>query len=207
MDTNNQRLELDDVAGGPLKRGLFSLIKRPLERAFLIDQLNAFYASIDDADNTASFIRNALERLDVNYAIADADLARIPESGPLVVVANHPFGAVEGLVLASLMLSARQDVKILANSVLQRIDRLQDLLIPVDPFKSATARQANISGMKAAIRWLRRRGALIVFPAGEVSHLDLRQRSVVDPVWSPTVARLIRLTRSDALPVYFGGSN
>ena len=135
------------------------------------------------------------------------DLARIPAQGPVVVVANHPFGGVEGIILPSLLGKVRRDVKILANYLLQPVTELQDLFIYVDPFGTNHSTKANLASLREAMVWLKQGGLLGIFPAGEVSHLTWPKLEITDPVWSRTVARLIRKSRADAVPVFFAGQN
>jgi putative hemolysin len=98
-------------------------------------------------------------------------------------------------------------VKILANQFLAAIPDARQYCIFVDPFGGDSAVRGNHSGLKSSIAWLRQGGLLAVFPAGEVAHLDLKERAVIDPEWNGNVARLIRLTGATALPIYFVGAN
>src|SRR5207244_521579 len=79
--------------------------------------------------------------------------------------------------------------------------------IPIDPFGGPQAKRANAAGIRKAVRWLEGGGALLIFPAGEVSHLNLRTFSISDPPWSATAARLIRMSGAPVVPMYFGGAN
>ena len=102
------------------------------------------------ADRFARF----LEDLGVSWNCAAEDMARIPRSGAVVVVANHPFGLVEGAILGVLLQRVRPDVKFLANSLLAGIQGLEDCLIPVDPFGGAA--KANWRGLRRASHGSRR---------------------------------------------------
>jgi len=132
---------------------------------------------------------------------------RIPESGPLIVVANHPFGGIETTVLLETMLSVRKDVKFLANHLLEKIPSTRDRCIYVDPFEGKEAWRKNVSGLREALSWVRGGNALCVFPAGAVSHLQLSRAEISDPEWSATIGRLVRLSQADVLPVCFHGRN
>jgi putative hemolysin len=125
----------------------------------------------------------------------------------VVVVANHPFGAIEGMILAHVLFQGRADVKVLANYLLAQVPHAQEFCIFVDPFDTPGSAQANISGLKQALTWLKQGHVLVVFPAGEVSHLNLRQGQVLDPAWNDNVARLIRRSEAAVLPAYIHGSN
>jgi putative hemolysin len=101
----------------------------------------------------------------------------------------------------------RPDVKLMANFLLERIPDLRDFFIFVDPFGRPDSAKANIKPLKETMAWLRGGGMLGVFPAGEVSHMNMRKGGVVDPPWSTTIARIIKKTETPVLPVYFVGTN
>lgn len=145
--------------------------------------------------------------MSVRTDVSDGDVARIPSRGPLVVVANHPFGLLEALVIERVLARVRPDVKILANSLLAVIPELQERLILVEPFESREAKRANTKPVRQVLEWLRDGHAMLCFPAGEVSHLDLRQRAITDPQWNDNIVRFARNTRSAVLPVFVTGGN
>jgi len=148
-----------------------------------------------------------LAEMKVKLAVQPADLERIPVKGPLVAVANHPFGMLDGVALAVLLSRVRPDVKILANSLLEGIPELHERCIFVDPFNTPSSADKNLKPLKQAMEWLRQGGALAVFPAGEVSQWNVREAQVTDPAWSTLAARLVRKTGAHALPIYFRGRN
>jgi putative hemolysin len=148
-----------------------------------------------------------LTEMKVKLDVQPSDLNRIPVKGPLVAVANHPFGVLDGVALAVLLLRVRPDVKILTNSLLESIPELREHCIFVDPFHTASSADKNVKPLKQALAWLRQGGALAVFPAGEVSQWNVRQAQVTDPDWNTVAARLVRKTGASALPVYFRGRN
>ena len=143
----------------------------------------------------------------LSYELSDEDRARIPKTGPVVVVANHPFGGLEGVVLDSILLSVRSDFRIMANSLLGRIPELRDHFILVNPFGSASARAENIRPLLECRRLLNDGGMLAVFPAGEVSSIDLKTGRVRDPAWSKTIASLVRRSKATVVPMFFSGHN
>lgn len=199
--------ELDINFHNPIRQAAFSILKQPLEKLLKLDAINRYYSKAQCPESHCQFIDRALELLNVSYNISDEDRAKIPEKGPAIVVANHPFGAIEGLVLASLLTSIRQDTKLMANYLLYRINEIQPLIIPVDPFGSANSKRRNSPPLREAVNWLKDGGILGIFPAGEVSHLKIRRRQVIDPDWSFTVAKLIRKTNAPVVPVFFEGRN
>jgi putative hemolysin len=148
-----------------------------------------------------------LAEMKITLDVPSADLDRIPVKGPLVVVANHPFGVLDGAALAVLVSRVRPDVKILANSVLESVPELREHCIFVDPFRTPSSTSKNVKPFKHALEWVHRGGALAVFPSGEVSQWNVREAQVTDPAWNTLAARLISETGASALPVFFGGRN
>jgi len=148
-----------------------------------------------------------LAEMKVKLDVQPADLEHIPIKGPLVAVANHPFGVLDGAALAVLLSRVRPDVKILTNSLLEGIPELHEHCIFVDPFRTPSSTDKNVKPLKQALAWLREGGALAVFPAGEVSQWNVREAQVTDSAWNTVAARLVRKTGASALPVYFCGRN
>ena len=201
---------LDIKGHGPAKR-LLSLVRRPLEKLVGLDELNDLYHQVRHCTGTNAshdhFLENVLRRLHTRAKLSPDDLANIPATGPLVVVANHPFGAIEGILLASLLKSVRSDVKVMANYLLDRVPELRDLFIFVDPFGGPHALQKNVRGIRESLKWLDRGGVLVIFPAGTVSHLDVRRREITDPEWSDSIGSIVRRSEASVVPVFFEGSN
>ncbi|MFO1030969.1 MAG: GNAT family N-acyltransferase [Planctomycetota bacterium] len=136
-------------------------------------------------------------RLDLD--LPDGDLERVPQQGPVLVAAEHPTGAMEGVVLLSLLLRRRPDVKVLGNRWLARLPALADLVIPVDVFG-----EANPSALRAAVRHLRAGGLLLGFPAGEVARGRWFRRRPREGRWQKAFAGLQRLTDAPVVPVHVG---
>lgn len=148
-----------------------------------------------------AFVDKVLEHFDFSYSVRHNELERIPVSGALVVAANHPIGSLDGLALLSLLGGVRKDVKVVANDLLMAIDPLRPLLMPVDAMQGCTARE-NIRAIEAH---LAAGGALVIFPAGEVSRLS--PRGVRDGRWRTGFLRMARRARADVLPVHIDGRN
>ncbi|MGY6037614.1 lysophospholipid acyltransferase family protein [Aeromonas sp. AE23HZ002T15] len=147
------------------------------------------------------FIEQALAQLDFDYRVSEAELENIPASGRVILVANHPIGSLDGLSLLRLIGRIRPDVKIVANRLLAQIAPLRPLLLPVDNLGGKTDRQAIL----AMGEHLAQGGALIIFPAGEVSRLG--PKGVKDGPWQGGFIKLARRTMSPLVPVHLGGRN
>lgn len=183
------------------------LWRGPLERLLAVDRLKKVYAPLCDLTDPARFCEEGLAGLGVRYEISDADLARVPAEGPAVLVANHPFGGVEGLVLGALLTRRRADVRIMANYLLAVFEPLRELFLFVDPFGGPEAAAASRAGLREAIRWVDGGGLLAIFPAGEVASLRLRGLRVTDPPWNDTASRILLRGKATAVPAFFAGNN
>lgn len=149
------------------------------------------------------FVERALDHLGVRYRVAHTDREHIPAEGRLIVVANHPLGAIDALALLHLVGTVRRDVRILANEVLLGLDPLRPLLLPLDVFSAGAGRTGM--GLRAAYRALEQEQALILFPAGEVSRL--RPSGVRDRAWSDGFLRMARRSGAAVLPVHIAAHN
>jgi len=188
--------------GSPLR-----YLEGPLNRLLGIDRFEQLYRNVTGDDGVDAFLDRLLRLLGVEIYSDDPELRRIPARGPILVVANHPFGALEGVVLPALLRRLRPDVRVLGNYLLGRMPEMREILIAVDPFGGEGATRHNQGPMRQALRWLRAGGLLLVFPAGEVSHLSLRQRAVIDPVWNEGIGRLARLSGARVVPIFVEGHN
>ena len=172
-----------------------------------LSQLDTYYRERNKNMSTLEFLRYTLSSLGVEYSIDSGDFGNIPKHGPSIVVANHPFGAIEGVLLSELLLKHRQDVKVLANEYLHRIDEISDLFIGVDVFENTSTTLANMQGIKQAINHLKSGGLLLIFPAGEVSSLQITQARITDKHWNRIIAMLVRKTSANTTPIYIEGKN
>ncbi len=191
----------------PFRQRLFDLMRGSLERFLQLDQLDRFYRAATASAGREDFLEAAMTAVGVHAELAEDDRRRIPAQGPAMVVANHPLGGVDALVLLVLFRRIRPDVKLLSNYLLQRIPEMQQYAIFVDPYGGPDAARTNLRPMKECVRWLRDGHVLIVFPSGDVSRLMLREAQVTDPPWNATVATMIRMARCPVLPVFVEGRN
>lgn len=192
-------------------RVLVKPLARFLENAFGINGVNRIYADVhaqlDDTENDEAFFMKTLRVMGVHFEVDNSDFERIPKEGSLIVIANHPFGGVDGVVLGALLKGLRKDAKLMGNYLLAEMEGIRGSIIRVDPFGGEASARANLSGMRDAIRLLRGGGCLGAFPAGEVSSLRLKNRAVVDPPWTSHIVNLALRTGANILPIYFEGCN
>ena len=172
-----------------------------------LTRLDGLYQRTRRQTSEGDFLDRALASLGVQLQLDPQRLAQVPERGPLLIVSNHPFGGVEGMALAQALRRRRPDLRILANHLLGRIPELDPLMIHIDPFGGAAATRRNRAPLRQTLAWLKEGGALLVFPAGAVSHWQFAQRAVIDPPWQPAAAWLARRSGATVLPVFVGGRN
>lgn len=153
------------------------------------------------------FVPAVLRGMNMSVEVSGEDLAQIPKTGPVLLVSNHPFGGIEGVVLMDILRRARPDFKVMANYILAAIPEMRKDFIFVNPFGSAAASRENIRPLLESVKWLREGHVIGVFPAGEVSSIDLKRRIVRDPPWSETIAALARKTGATVVPMHFCGRN
>ena len=156
-----------------------------------------------------SFWAAAIRKLALDVRYDKSALANIPKSGPLVVIANHPFGVLDGLMISWLMEKARQDFIVLTNAVLLRIPETQAYLLPVDFGGTPEAMETNLKTRAAARTHLQRGGAVVVFPAGGISTAPdrLGRKPATDAPWQLFTAQLIQRSKATVVPLFFGGQN
>lgn len=199
--------ELDTARMEGLKASVLSFLKSPIEHMLDFPRLNQLYTTASAAPDVDGFLQKVVDTLQIDERIDAADLQRIPKTGPLVVVANHPLGAIDGILLAKLLCKVRPDVKIMGNYHLARLSAIKDLFLLVDPFAREGSTTYNRRGLKQTLDHLHAGGCLGVFPAGEVAHLHWRERAVIESPWIDSVTRLIRKTGATVVPVHFSGRN
>jgi putative hemolysin len=152
-------------------------------------------------------LEGLLDEMRVALRVDTADQARIPSSGPVVVVANHPYGMLDSAILAALLTRVRPDVKVLTNFLLSDVPELERHCIFVDPFQTGRSAESNRRAVRQALSWLEHGGMLAMFPAGEISNWQMPPVQMADPQWNDTAVWLIRRSGASALPVYFCGRN
>ena len=155
-----------------------------------------------------AFWRACLNVMGVDLLTPVEELARIPATGPVVLVANHPHGLVDGMILADLIGHVRQDYRILTRSILTGIDEsAATFMIPV-PFPHEAESQRKMIEMRTrAMDHLKSGGLIALFPSGVVASSDSLLGPAVEREWNVFTAKMIRTSGATVLPVYFSGSN
>jgi putative hemolysin len=155
-----------------------------------------------------SFWGEVIARLELDVHIHAGSPAHVPQTGPLVVVANHPYGVLDGIAICWLVAQRRKDFKILINRVLCRAREMTDHVLPVDFEPTAEAMEVNLQSRRLAREHLQAGGVVIVFPSGGIATTPkLFSRQAREDPWAPLVGQLVRRTKAPVLPVFFDGQN
>lgn len=184
-----------------------ALAEKAVNRVLGFDELTRIYSKSSASKTPQEFVDRALEAMDLDIHCTKEDMGRVPKKGPAVLVANHPFGGVEGLIMAHLLLKIRPDVKIMANYLLDRVAPMRDIFIFVDPFDRSQSVESNLKPLREAISWVKGGGLLVIFPAGEVAHLRLKTGRVQESPWSRACAQIIAKTKAKVITGHFAGKN
>lgn len=188
-------------------RTIYAILERPLEGFLGITRFNAIYRELLPRNDPKRFFGEWLDCIGASWEVSPEELAKIPTTGPLCVIGNHPFGGIDGMILGSQMMALRDDFLLLGNALLGRVPGIRPMLLPVNPFGGKNAARENVRSMKEAVRHLESGGCLASFPAGEVSSYDRKRGTIADPAWSPHIARLIRQSGATVIPMWFEGRN
>ncbi len=161
----------------------------------------------DPSESADEFIDYVLERLDVRADVIHKHLLdTIPKEGPIVIVANHPLGAVEGLLLTRVLKSVRPDLRVLTNDLLRMVPEFKEVFIGVNVLNKGKEKE-NAKGIREVAKHLDDNGALLVFPAGTVSKLKLPSLSITDAPWNTMITRLARKYNAPIMPIFVEGRN
>jgi putative hemolysin len=188
------------------------LVIRSVERATGQPHLKRLYQEFQREHGTGQkkddFFAAGVKKLKLDLVYDEAKLMAAPRTGPLVVIANHPFGVLDGIVICHLMLKLRRDFRILSNSALYRVPEIYEWLLPVDFNETREALATNIKTRSEARRFVEGGGALVIFPAGGVATTPSAfARRAIDMEWKPLTARLITQGKAPVLPMFFHGQN
>lgn len=180
-----------------------------LELMFGRNKIESLYYRLKEKDfNIQTFFADALREANITVDFDAGRLAAIPNSGPLMFVANHPFGVVDGVVLCDLALRARGDLRILLNSLLCQDRQLAPFFLPIDFEETKAAQKTNIRSKQLALQHLSRDVPVLIFPSGMVSTADrFGFGRVVDGPWTTFAAKIIREANATVVPVFFHGRN
>ncbi|KXF81978.1 GNAT family N-acyltransferase [Enterovibrio coralii] len=147
------------------------------------------------------FVEQVLDYFRFSYSTSDRQRERIPNTGRVVIIANHPIGSLDGLALLKMVKEVRPDVKAIANNLLMQIEPLHSCLLPVNNMSGKTPKE----NLRKIDEWLQNEGALIIFPAGEVSRFG--PTGVKDTAWHSGFLRMASKAKAPILPIHVDGRN
>ncbi|MEM7724042.1 MAG: lysophospholipid acyltransferase family protein [Pseudomonadota bacterium] len=161
----------------------------------------------DEVRQGRDFWSVMMERYGLSLEIDGGTLDNIPKDGPVVLIANHPYGILDGLVLGHLLSEARGDFRILAHRVFRKAEDINRIILPISFDNTKEAMALNIQTRKDALRYLSEGGAIGIFPGGTVSTAAKPFGQPMDPGWRSFTARMIAKSEATVVPVFFDGHN
>ncbi len=147
------------------------------------------------------------ERYGLSLNVVGGSLDNIPKTGPLIMVANHPYGILDGLMMGHILSQVRGDFRILANSVFRKASDLDKVILPVSFDETKEAVQLNLQTRKNALAYLNQGGAIGVFPGGTVSTAAKPFAKPMDPGWRSFTAKMVAKSNATVVPAFFDGHN
>lgn len=148
-----------------------------------------------------------VERYKLELKVIGGSLESIPKTGPVVLIANHPYGILDGLMLGHILAQTRGDFRILAHQIFRKAEDLNKVILPVSFEETKEALAQNLATRKTALSYLANGGAIGVFPGGTVSTAAKPFGRPMDPMWRSFTARLIAKSEATVVPIYFDGHN
>jgi len=190
------------------KYGPFGVhIANALLNVLKIKNINELYDRYNHL-NSLDFVNAILDDLGIVLEISPTDIKRLPRQGPFIAIANHPLGAIDGLIMLKLLLTYNPESKILANFILKKIEPITDCVCAVNPFEARKDVFSSSSGIRQALKQVAEGKPLGIFPAGEVSMRQSRfYGEIIDKPWELSALKLIKKANVPAVPIYFHAKN
>ena len=185
-------------------RALIRALENVTGRFALIRRAAGYEADVAQGQ---SFWDVIVGRYGLSLDIIGGTLANIPANGPLVLIANHPYGILDGLMMGHLLQKVRGDFRILANSVFRRAEDLNKIVLPISFDETKEAVKQNLQTRSDALTYLGQGGAIGVFPGGTVSTSMRPFSRPMDPGWRNFTAKMIAKSDATVVPIYFSGTN
>lgn len=159
------------------------------------------------ASDGQAFWGQALTHMGIELRTPDAEIANIPKTGPVIIVANHPHGLVDGMILAELIGRVRTDYRILTRSLLTGVSEIEEFMIPVPFPHEEDAREQSLDMRRRAMNHLSDGGVIVLFPSGVVASSDTWFGPAIEQQWNPFTAKMIQRSGATVVPIHFPGQN
>jgi len=187
-------------------KGFFGTCVAGLAYGYLrLGKINRLFDEAADYQG-CEFADHLLKNMNISIDVAPEQLENIPKEGGFIMVSNHPFGAIEGVMLLSAVAKVRPDFKVMANFILSHIPNLKECFFAVNPFEKNPEWKSSVGGIKGSIQHVAEGKGLGVFPAGEVSRYHGHDYPE-DLPWSTSIARIIKNAGVPVIPVFWQGRN
>jgi putative hemolysin len=181
------------------------LLAVPLMKLMKIDRFNQLFEKAGSKEGL-DFIETALNELNIKIEVSQEELNRIPKRGAFIVVANHPYGALDEMILLSILTKQRPDFKLMTDPLLQTVPQLQSSFIPFT-FEEPLNKMMIVNELKSVFDYLQQGNSIGIFPAGEVSHFQANTRKIIDKEWDLNAGKFIKKAKVNVVPIYVSGSN
>ena len=185
-------------------RTLIKLMENASGRVSLIKRACGYE---DEVANGGDFWQVMVQRYGLNLDIVSGSLDNIPCDKPLIMIANHPYGILDGLMMGYILKHTRGDFRILAHKVFRRAEDLNRVILPISFDETKEAVKLNLETRKVALDYLNKGGAIGIFPGGTVSTAAKPFAHPMDPAWRSFTARLIAKSGAMVVPLFFDGAN
>lgn len=183
-------------------RAMIRLMENATGRLGLIRRAEGYEAEVERGRD---FWEVMVERYGLALEVTGGALNNLPAEGPLVVIANHPYGILDGLMLGHILSVVRGDFRILANHVFRKAEELDRIVLPINFSETRAAVQENVATRKEALRYLSEGGCIGVFPGGTVATAERPFGRPMDPGWRTFTAKMIARSNATVVPIYFDG--
>ena len=170
------------------------------------NRANQFYDKVKSY-STKQFLNAYKRKAKIKHIVSKNQLNRIPVTGSLLIIANHPTGIPDGLLILDQVLKIRNDVKIVANQMTYKVDPIKPHTIPVDPYDKATSKLQNARQIRTIFDWLNEGHCILLFPAGDVADYNFKDKQLSEQFWHPTAKKIILKHTGQILPWAINGKN
>ncbi|MCT8160810.1 lysophospholipid acyltransferase family protein [Pseudoruegeria sp. SHC-113] len=160
-----------------------------------------------DVANGADFWQVMMGRYGLSLDVVQGSLQAIPREGPLILVSNHPYGILDGLMMGHILATTRGDFRIMANNVFQKAEDLNRFILPISFDATKEAMKLNLETRTEALRFLGQGGAIGIFPGGTVSTAATPFAKPMDPGWRNFTAKMVARSDATVVPIFFEGHN